>query len=185
MMKRWIQGVAIATGLAVSLSAAAFWNPKDWDPKDGWGNGSSHPMAPFGWGSNDKRGPFGGEHGWGAVDSMMDGMWMGDAMSDLNTDVEWDLNLDTKLKGKASGEGRASGENRAKNRARSRADLENRNAPYYPAPYYYPQQQPVAPVPYGYGAAPYAPVPYGAMGGMPFAPAMPQMAPLPPPYWRR
>ncbi len=183
----------LLTTAVLSSTAAAFWNPKDWDMKDGWGDGwkdgSNHPMAPFGWGSDDKRGPFGGEHGWGAVDSMMDSMGMGDAMSDLNTDVEWDLNLDTQLKGKAHGEGKGSGKSKNRATGKGRSDVRHYGDRYYgPYPYgpnpYYNQQQPVAPAPAPYGYAPYPYPPAQMMGPAPFAPAMPMMAP-PPAYWRR
>lgn len=201
-MNKMVKTAAVAATLvatvALSSTASAFWNPKDWDMQDGWGNGSNHPMAPMGWGSNDKRGPFGGENGWGAVDSMMDSMGMGDAMSDLNTDVEWDLNMDTKLKGKASGEGKAKGksENRATGKGRSdvRHYSDNYYRPYGPTPYY--NAPPAAQVPYGYAPYPYPPQMMGPSGGaVPFAPAMPQqMMPqqmqqqqmmVPPAYWRR
>ncbi len=180
--------ITVATTItALSTTASAFWNPKDWDMNDGWGNnnGSDHMLAPFGWGSKDGRGPFGGKNGWGAIDSMADSMGVGDAMSDLNTDVEWDLNVDTKLKGRAQAEGKGSGENRSKARSRGRSRSDYRpNRPnrgnYYP-PYYNSGQA----APYGYGPAPYGygPSPYGPMGPsgqMPFAPAMP-----PPRQYRR
>jgi|SaaInl8_120m_RNA_FD_contig_123_6816_length_1797_multi_8_in_0_out_2_2 hypothetical protein len=200
-----VSATLIAT-LALSSTASAFWNPKDWDMKDGWGKGGNSPMAPMGWGSNDKRGPFGGENGWGAVDSMMDNMGMGDAMSDLNTDVEWDLNMDTKLKGKASGEAKGSGKSNNRARGKARSDVrhsgDNYYAPYAPNPYFNAPQAvapaPYGAAPYGYGAAPY--YPYGPMmgpnsggvpmmppmgGAAPFAPAMPQMMAPPQQFWRR
>lgn len=186
-MKYIVKTVAIVTALALSATASAFWNPKDWDMKDGWNNNndSDHPLAPFGWGSKDGRGPFGGTNGWGAMDSMVDSMGMGDAMSDMNTDVEWDLNLDTKLKGQAQAEGKGNGKSESKARNRARSDFrEDNRRRYYPgynqppaAPYGY------GPVPYGYGPQPYGPM--GPSGQMPFAPAMPPQMMMPPrQYWR-
>ncbi len=192
--------VVMVAALGISSTASAFWNPKDWDMKDGWGKGGNHPLAPMGWGNKDKRGPFGGENGWGAIDSMMDNMGMGDAMSDLNTDVEWDLNLDTQLKGKASGEGRGRSEGKNRSKTRARSELRSEAERYYPypggAPYYpYYNAGPAAPAaPYGYPAYPYppqmmgpqmmGPAMMGPMGGaVPFAPAMPPAAPSP--YYRR
>lgn len=174
--------VVSLVALTFSASASAFWNPKDWDMQDGWG-GNKNPMAPMGWGSNDKRGPFGGEHGWGAMDSMMDNMGMGDAFSDLNTDVEWDLNMDTKLKGRAQGEGKAKGKGESKQRSKAQSKARYYGDQYYypygPNPYYQGQpQMPAAP----YGYAPY-PYPVAPAGQMPFAPAMPQMM-APPTGWR-
>ncbi|HIJ21347.1 MAG: hypothetical protein HON68_00845 [Gammaproteobacteria bacterium] len=168
-----VMATTLIASMVLASSASAFWNPKDWDMKDGWGKGSDHPMAPLGWGSKDGRGPFGGENGWGAVDSMVDSMGMGDAMSDLNTDVEWDLNLDTQLKGKAHGEGKGSGEGKNRTQSRARSDVRH-YGDQYNRPYYF-----GAPAgPQGYAPYPYAQQQPQMMGGAaPFAPAMPPMMP--------
>ncbi|MBT3196507.1 MAG: hypothetical protein HN842_08805 [Gammaproteobacteria bacterium] len=187
MVKRVALTTAWVAGLALAGSAYAFWNPKDWDMSDGWKRGgeSDHPLAPFGWGSKDGRGPFGGENGWGAMDSMADSMGMGDAMSDLNTDVEWDLNVDTQLKGKAHGDGKGSGDNRARSKTRARSD-----ARYYGDNYNQPRYFSAPAAPQGYAPYPNNWQPAAPMGGpVPFAPAMPPMmappmAQQPYPYWR-
>jgi hypothetical protein len=148
--------VLFGMAMIVAIPASAFWQSND---------NNSHPLSRFGWGNEDGLGPLGGSNGWGAMDSMVDGMGMGDSMSDMNTDVEWDLSLDTKLKGKAQGDGRARGDGKTKSRNRNSGAFSERGngynypvQPYYPQqpyqgqPYPYPPQQQQYPVipPYGY-----------------------------------
>ncbi len=170
----WLKtGIALSIALILPFSASAFWK----------GDNDKHPLSKFGWGSDDKRGPFGGDHGWGALDSAFDSVGIGDAMSELTTDVEWDVDVATNLKGKAHGVGKGSGEGKNKSRSRTRQDYriqgdEYRYAPppprysAYPPPAYDPyagysparapkskSRKDYAPYPYPY--PPYPAAPYG------------------------